>query len=163
MTDHLDPRRYHMQLLADLLADDLELGAILGAVTGLFGQLVNDLDAGQLGRQSKAAAARATLGWCSRLGFRLGRGRLVGSVGVFLIHGHFGLVDEQITLFDAVLLGRGTESAFNGQLELLEKRLFGGFPLRLLLLHQAMEARNFLLLSPDLALQLRDAGGRKRG
>ena len=89
--------------------------------------------------------------------------RVVLGAGLFLIDRHLGLVDEQITLFDAVLLGRGTEPAFNGQLELLKKGLLGSFPLSLLLLHQAIKTRNLLLLSAHLALQLGDADGRCRG
>jgi len=68
MTDHLDPCRHDVELLADVLADHLELGAILGAAAGIFGQLVDDLDARQLGRQGHATPA---LGGRAGLGSRL--------------------------------------------------------------------------------------------
>lgn len=42
--DHLAPCLHHVEFLADVLADDLEHGAILGAETALLGQFVHHLD-----------------------------------------------------------------------------------------------------------------------
>ena len=49
MADHLDPRRHDVQFLADLFADLLELGAVVVAMTGILGELMDHFDAGQFG------------------------------------------------------------------------------------------------------------------
>ncbi|VVZ93961.1 hypothetical protein HALO32_00008 [Halomonas lysinitropha] len=163
MADHLDPRRHDMQFLADFLADDLELGTVVVTVMRLVRQFMNDLDSRQLGGQSNATTAGAALGRLTRLGSRLVGGRVILGLGVLLIDGHFGLVDEQVALCDAVLLGGRAELALSRQAELLEQRRLGGFPLGLFLLHQLMEARDLLLLSTHLVLQLGDGSGGGRG
>ena len=49
MADYLDPRRHDVQFLTDLFADLLELGAVVVAMTGILGELMDHFDAGQLG------------------------------------------------------------------------------------------------------------------
>ena len=163
MADHLDPRRHHMQLFADVFTDLLELGAVVATVTRLVRQFMDDLDARQLRRQGDTPTSGAALGRLTRLGSRLVGGRVNLFLGALLIHGHFGLVDEQIALLDAVLFGGGAEPTLDGQPELLEQRRLGGLPLGLFLLHQLMKMRNLLLLSTHLALQLGDGSGGDRG
>lgn len=100
-----------MQLFADLFTDLLELGAVIVAMTGILGQLMDNLDARQFGRQDHPTATAATLDRLTGLSRR--------------VH----LVDEEVTLRDTAFLGGGAELTFDGQAELLEQRRLGGFPL----------------------------------